>query len=68
MTRSFYPPDPPCSCSKDRPNPLCSVHGVFAAKWSGQHRLGLPEPVVSADELERRERARRRRHKGFREP
>jgi len=54
-------PEPSCTCTGGKVDELCSVHGVFAQRWSGGgYSLQLPQ---SAAELERRERARRRRLK-----
>ena len=63
MIRSQHPA-PNCTCIRAGVDELCPVHGVFAKRWSGEFSLGeLPAPAL---ELERRERARRRRLKVLR--
>jgi hypothetical protein len=62
-TRSGYP-EPLCTCKDGKPDPLCATHGVFVDRWSGEFRIAIDE--TPAAELERRERARRRRLKPFR--
>lgn len=65
MMRSGYPASP-CTCStkEGKSDPLCPEHGVFVERWSGEFRLGPLDAPPS--EVERRERARRRRLKPFR--
>lgn len=60
MTRSSYP-EVPCTCSDGKPDALCAKHGVFADRWSGEFRIVVVD--APASEVERRERARRRRLK-----
>jgi hypothetical protein len=62
MMRSGFP-EPACSCKPDAPDPLCAKHGVFVDRWSGEFCIAIDAPPT---EVERRERARRRRLKPFR--